>query len=174
MLRHIAAADASQSRPKGTPSLQQSMLQPVQGLILDSAPCRLTPDVSARSEQRHQRIADMLTGALHHVAAPCKVLFIGIALPAIIYLQVARHPERAPEQSLCTYAWVWLCTRLSDGAPHAALLPCAGDSQQQFCPSQQRPLSNGILGLSVQRNCFSHLFCGFRPSPIGRIRSASH
>lgn len=48
MLRHIAAADASQSKRKGTPSLQQSLLQPVQGLILDSAPCRLTPEVSAR------------------------------------------------------------------------------------------------------------------------------
>lgn len=51
VLRAIAAADglrSSQNGPEGSPSLQKSFLQPVQGLILDSAPCRLTPDISAR------------------------------------------------------------------------------------------------------------------------------
>lgn len=49
-MRAIAAADlqSNQHRPQAAQSLHASMLQPVQGLILDSAPCRLTPDISAR------------------------------------------------------------------------------------------------------------------------------
>lgn len=51
VLRAIAAADAvpySAQASKDTSSVQHSLLQPVKGLILDSAPCRLTPDISAR------------------------------------------------------------------------------------------------------------------------------
>ena len=53
VLRAIAAADAL---PDGQPgqgdqaaaSLPHGMIQSIKGLILDSAPCRLTPDISAR------------------------------------------------------------------------------------------------------------------------------
>ena len=53
VLRAIAAADASPLSPSqqltsDACSLQHNMLQPVKGLILDSAPCRLTPSISAR------------------------------------------------------------------------------------------------------------------------------
>lgn len=51
VLRAIAAADAvpySAQASKDTSSVQHSLMQPVKGLILDSAPCRLTPDISAR------------------------------------------------------------------------------------------------------------------------------
>ena len=43
------------------------MLQPVQGLILDSAPCRLTPDISARlahDAQWHSLLSDSNFGML--------------------------------------------------------------------------------------------------------------
>jgi len=53
VLRAIAAADALPLSPRqqltsNARSLQHNMLQPVKGLILDSAPCRLTPSISAR------------------------------------------------------------------------------------------------------------------------------
>jgi len=53
VLRAIAAADAlplsqSQQLVSDACSLQHNMLQPVKGLIVDSAPCRLTPGISAR------------------------------------------------------------------------------------------------------------------------------
>lgn len=51
VLRAIAAAEAKELHNLQIgkqPPLQHSMLQAVQGMILDSAPCRLTPDISAR------------------------------------------------------------------------------------------------------------------------------
>ena len=52
VLRAIGAADALPLCPgqltSSACSLQNNMLQPVKGLILDSAPCRLTPSISAR------------------------------------------------------------------------------------------------------------------------------
>ena len=49
VLRALAAADVSKHQLSAETGLPlASILQPVQGLILDSAPCRLTPDISAR------------------------------------------------------------------------------------------------------------------------------
>ena len=51
VLRAIAESDARRlhSLQHNSQSLSQhSMLQPVRGIIFDSAPCRLTPDISAR------------------------------------------------------------------------------------------------------------------------------
>ena len=68
-MRAIAAADlqSNQHRPQAAQSLHASMLQPVQGLILDSAPCRLTPDISARlahDAQWHSLLSDSNFGML--------------------------------------------------------------------------------------------------------------
>ena len=60
-MRAIAAADlqSSQHRPQAAQSLQKSMLQPVQGLILDSAPCRLSPDISARLAKHFEHMTSV-------------------------------------------------------------------------------------------------------------------
>ena len=111
MLRAIAAADRSQGRPKGTPSLQHSMLQPVQGLILDSAPCRLTPEISARSGWQHYFILHTISRTLSFGAIHCSTSFDGTHV-AVSCLRVLRCC--APVPSPCTHMYwtVWWCMTL--------------------------------------------------------------
>ena len=169
VLRAIAAADGSPGRSQDTPSLQQSMLQPVQGLILDSAPCRLTPEISARLAHMHRLIRALSV----HSFASWRFVLTCLTLCGVVKLSMWPDAYRVLLGN--AHAYIYYLTIHQTVLVHntAPFLLRLGASQQQFCPSQRSPSSGGILGLSLQHSCFSHLFCNFLLLPIGKSRSGS-
>ncbi|KAL0042970.1 hypothetical protein WJX79_005495 [Trebouxia sp. C0005] len=137
VLRAIAAADAlplspSQQLTSSACSLQHNMLQPVKGLILDSAPCRLTPSISARG----------FTAAV--LSKPAKSIQMQhphlVSAARLLFTPVLKFPPIANRQDQIWQAWsntAPLCPQLYLYSSADALIPPSAVQQFQELQKQR-------------------------------------
>ncbi|KAL0023096.1 hypothetical protein WJX77_000879 [Trebouxia sp. C0004] len=134
VLRAIAAADAlpSQQLTSDACSQQHNMLQPVKGLILDSAPCRLTPSISARGFTAAvlSKPAESIQVQHPHLVSAAQLLFT----------PVLHFPPIANRQNQIWQAWsktAPLCPQLYLYSSADALIPPAAVQQFQEMQKQR-------------------------------------
>lgn len=137
VLRAIAAADAlprspSQQLTRNACSPQHDMLQPVKGLILDSAPCRLTPSISARGFTAAvlSKPAESIQVQHPHLVSAAQLLFT----------PVLSSPPIANRQDQIWQAWnntAPLCPQLYLYSSADALIPLSAVQQFQEMQKQR-------------------------------------